>query len=404
MGLDAVATTLPRFLEVALTKAVPWTISAAGVIGAVYANDPMVALAGQTLATGVSGTTEEVVKTEPSDDLPEPLTYIEAKEAISSFKNALANTSEKLSEKHSGKPLIVAIDELDRCRPSYAVELLEIAKHFFSVKNIVFVLTVDKTQLSHAIKAIYGNDFDAIGYLRRFIDLDFRLPDPDRTDLMDHLMDNTGINAFFEKYPGSSWGRSSDSKKLLKAFLSLPALSIRQIQQTLHHLGLVLASLNINNEIAYGAIAVLTILKTIDPDIYRRYVQADTTDKEVSEHIFTVPGLQSIKGTTNETLFEALLIMGYGEFALMKDKPITTGPSLFHHYFHIIENLPRFPMHNTTEVDNLSPPLSDREKQVLKNIGSLGYAFSMIPSGASIGFNRTAQRLELFSNDLLNDA
>ena len=48
LGLDAIATTLSRFHEVALTKAVPWTISAAGVIGAVQANDPMVALAGQT--------------------------------------------------------------------------------------------------------------------------------------------------------------------------------------------------------------------------------------------------------------------------------------------------------------------------------------------------------------------
>lgn len=403
LRLDAIATTLPRFLKVALTKAVPWTISAAGVIGAVQVNDSMVALAGQTVAAGVSGIMEEVAKTEHSDDLPEPLTYFEAKEAINSFRNALANTAEKLSEKHDGKPLVIAIDELDRCRPSYAVELLEIAKHFFFVKDIVFVLTVDKTQLSHAIKAIYGNDFDAIGYLRRFVDLDFRLPDPDRTDLMDHLMDKTGINAFFEKYPGSSWGRSSDSKTLLRAFLSLPTLSIRQIQQSLHHLGLVLASLDTNNEIAYGAIAVLTILKTIDPVIYQRFVKADITDKEVSEHLFSMPGLQSIKGTSNEALFEALLILGYGEFAVMNNIPITTGPSLFHHYFHIIESLPRFPMHDITAIDNLSPPLSDHEQQVLNGIKSLGYAFSMIPSGAAVGFDRTTQRLELFSNDLIGD-
>ena len=216
-------------------------------------------------------------------------------------------------------------------------------------------------------------------------------------------MDNTGINAFFEKYPGSSWGRSSATKKLLKAFLSLPSLSIRQIQQTLHHLGLVLASLDKNTEIAYGAIAVLTILKTIDPVIYQRFVKADITDKEVSEHLFSMPGLQSVKDTTNETLLEALLIMGYGEFAVLKNRPVTTGPSLFHSYFHIIEKLPLFPMHDTTDEDNLSPPLSDREKQVLYHMKSLGHMFPEAQRGTPVGFNLTAQRLELFSSDLLGD-
>ena len=403
LGLDAIETTLPRLLKFTLTKAVPWAISLTGGVVSVQTSDPSVALAGNALAAGVAGTMEEVIGDESPSESPEPLTYNEAKEEINSFRNALANTAEKLSGKHHSKPLVIALDELDRCRPSYAVELLEIAKHFFSVKSIVFVLTVDKSQLSHAIKAIYGNDFDAIGYLRRFIDLDFRLPDPDRTKLIAHLMDDTGINKFFESYPGSSWGKSSDTKNLLKAFLSLPALSFRQIQQTLHHLGLVLASLDSPTNISYGAIAVLTILKTIDPVIYQRFVQADITDKEVSEHLFNMPGLQSLESTTNETLFEALLIMGYGEFALMNNKPITTGPSLFHHYFHIIEKLPQFPMHDTTDVDNLSPPLSDREKQILHHMKSLGYMFPQAQKGAPVGFNLTAQRLELFSSDLLGD-
>ena len=403
LGLDAVEKTLPRLLRFTLTKAVPWAISLTGSAVSVQTSDPSVALAGNALAAGVAGTMEEVIGDESPSESSEPLTYIEAKEAINSFRNALANTAEKLSEKHHGRPLIIAIDELDRCRPSYAVELLEIAKHFFSIKDIVFVLTVDKTQLSHAINSIYGTNFDSTGYLRRFIDLDFRLSDPDRTDLIAHLMDNTGTNKFFESYPGSSWGKSSDTKNLLKAFLSLPALSIRQIQQTLHHLGLVLASLDTNTEIAYGAIAVLTILKTIDPAIYQRFVKADITDKEVSEHLFNMPGLQSIKDTTYETLFEALLVMGYGEISLMNNKPVTTGPSLFHHYFHIIEELPLFPMHDTTDVDNLSPPPSDREKQILHHIKSHGFMFPNAQNGIPVGFNLTAQRLELFSSDLLGD-
>lgn len=159
LELDAVATTLPRFLRIALTKAVPWAISASSIIGTIHANEPMVALAGQTTSAGVSDIMEEITKTEPSHNPPEPLTYIEAKEAINSFKNALANTAQILSEKHEDKPLIIAIDELDRCRPTYAIELLEVVKHFYSIKNVAFSLAIDRTQLSHAIRAVYGNDF-----------------------------------------------------------------------------------------------------------------------------------------------------------------------------------------------------------------------------------------------------
>ncbi|KKA43468.1 P-loop NTPase fold protein [Salinivibrio sp. KP-1] len=65
-------------------------------------------------------------------------------------------------------PAFVFIDELDRCRPSYAVEMLEVVKHFFELDNIVFVVATDTEQLQHTVKAVYGKDFDAKRYLGRF--------------------------------------------------------------------------------------------------------------------------------------------------------------------------------------------------------------------------------------------
>lgn len=79
------------------------------------------------------------------------------------------------------------IDELDRCRPSYAVELLEIAKHIFAADRIVFVLAINRDQLAHAVKALYGIEFDAEAYLRRFFDLDFHLPVPELDDFITKL-------------------------------------------------------------------------------------------------------------------------------------------------------------------------------------------------------------------------
>src|SRR5690606_14014056 len=73
--------------------------------------------------------------------------YAKKKKSISDFKQSLSKFIENSS---GGKPLIFFVDELDRCRPNYAVSILEQIKHFFSVPNIVFVLSIDKGQLGGA--------------------------------------------------------------------------------------------------------------------------------------------------------------------------------------------------------------------------------------------------------------
>lgn len=77
-----------------------------------------------------------------------------------------------------GNRLVVFIDELDRCNPSYAVRLLERIKHYFSDERITFVFSVSLKQLQHTIKKHYGAEFDASRYLDRFFDLRMTLPEP----------------------------------------------------------------------------------------------------------------------------------------------------------------------------------------------------------------------------------
>lgn len=72
--------------------------------------------------------------------------------------------------------LVIFVDELDRCRPSYAVRLLERIEHYFINDRITFVFSVNLEQLQHTIKNFYGNDFDACRYLDRFFDLRLSLP------------------------------------------------------------------------------------------------------------------------------------------------------------------------------------------------------------------------------------
>ena len=70
-------------------------------------------------------------------------------------------------------------DELDRCKPDYAIRLLERIKHYFDDERITFVFSVNLTQLQWTVKSYYGNSFDATGYLEKFFDLLFTLPPTD---------------------------------------------------------------------------------------------------------------------------------------------------------------------------------------------------------------------------------
>ena len=103
----------------------------------------------------------------PSDRL---VLYEESKKTISEFKCSLSQTVDILLNKESKLPLVILIDELDRCRPIYAIELLEHAKHLFSVPNVIFVLGVNTAQLACSV-ILYGSRFNSVNYLPRFFNL-----------------------------------------------------------------------------------------------------------------------------------------------------------------------------------------------------------------------------------------
>ncbi len=97
--------------------------------------------------------------------------YSKDKLVTEEFKNTIKDL---LSYIDKDKPFVVFIDELDRCRPTYAIELLERIKHIFGIDGLIFVLAIDKTQLGESIKSQYGN-IDTDNYLKRFIDMEFSL-------------------------------------------------------------------------------------------------------------------------------------------------------------------------------------------------------------------------------------
>lgn len=99
--------------------------------------------------------------------------------AIESLKTSVFEwVSAVTGLKEKELPAFIFIDELDRCRPSYAVEMLETIKHIFDIDGVVFVVATDTEQLQHAVKAVYGEGFDAKIYLGRFFNSRYSLKAP----------------------------------------------------------------------------------------------------------------------------------------------------------------------------------------------------------------------------------
>lgn len=89
------------------------------------------------------------------------------------------------------KKLIIILDELDRCRPDYAVNMLESIKHFYNNDKLIFIISTDLIQLSHTIKKFYGNYYDSDLYLQRFFD---RIITLDNQNINDYICYELGID------------------------------------------------------------------------------------------------------------------------------------------------------------------------------------------------------------------
>ncbi|MCZ7462829.1 P-loop NTPase fold protein [Rhizobium rhizogenes] len=87
-------------------------------------------------------------------------------------------------------PLFILVDELDRCRPTYAVQLLERVKHLFDVPDVVFVFATNADQLQHSISGSYGANFDGFRYLKRFFDRTYVFEAPSTEKLVADLSVN----------------------------------------------------------------------------------------------------------------------------------------------------------------------------------------------------------------------
>ncbi|MFB4400913.1 KAP family P-loop NTPase fold protein [Pseudomonas inefficax] len=113
----------------------------------------------------------------------------ETRHNVKEFKEEVANRLSRAAlDKGLKAPAFIFIDELDRCRPTYAIELLERIKHFFELEDCRFVIASDSAQLAHSIRAVYGQGFASERYLNRFFDAEFRLDNEDIFALVKNIL------------------------------------------------------------------------------------------------------------------------------------------------------------------------------------------------------------------------
>ncbi len=193
--------------------------------------------------------------------------YAEQKESLATFKNNLAKLAAIFRE-GQGFPLTIIVDELDRCRPDFALALLERIKHLFDVEGVAFVLLVNQNQIESYIKTVYG-DVDARAYLLKFANVFVDLPrqnsesqlvyEPGRADYCRTLVAHHELST-----------KVRDLRSLtscLAVFAEHFELTLREIEKVFTVLALFYSSQNSADALSF-LVAMLSVLKVKSPHLY----------------------------------------------------------------------------------------------------------------------------------------
>lgn len=182
-------------------------------------------------------------------------------------------------------PVVLMIDELDRCRPTFAVAMLERIKHFFDVPGLVFLLALDLEQLKASTRKVYGADLDAGEYLRRFVDLELRLPTARVGKMVDGMLSRCGADAFFEARAASGELRYERSQlvRTIEEIASNFELSHRMVQRMVSRLMLVLRQTAHNQYLYPIPSAFLIFMRMFHAPLLQDFVASRVSASKVME-------------------------------------------------------------------------------------------------------------------------
>lgn len=189
--------------------------------------------------------------------------YKNEKEANVEFKKVLNAYSSKQE-----KPIVIFIDELDRCKPTFAVSLIERIKHYFDVPNVVFILLLNKEQLENAIKGVYGINTDASKYLDKFINFYFNLPKNNSSEHNEEMKMKKFIELTMSKYKFDTFDTNFIPRLYKWAFYF--KLSLRDIEKCV-----VLYAFAYPISIPVSVLVYFMVLKVKDLKLFNNLINND---------------------------------------------------------------------------------------------------------------------------------
>jgi hypothetical protein len=195
--------------------------------------------------------------------------YGKEKEALVAFKESLKILAAEFRKSH-GFPLTIIVDELDRCRPDFALSLLERIKHLFEVEGVVFVLLVNREQIEEYIRNLYGREVNAVAYLQKFADLFVDLPNQEARHHA-QLHHREYCNSLMRHYGICT--PNFDPDRLAETLLPLVdhfRLTLRQIEKTFGIITPAYMAKQRSDVFLPQLIALLSVLKATHPRIYQK--------------------------------------------------------------------------------------------------------------------------------------
>ncbi len=235
--------------------------------------------------------------------------FQQEKQLLERFRAELEGAIGRLPAAGKQPTLIFIVDELDRCRPTFAIELLERIKHLFDVQNIAFLLALDRRQLEAITANVYGERIDAPEYLRRFIDLEYSLPTPEMLRFTVSLLERFGLDDWFaaRTHPDLRNERNNFINYFTE-LADLYGLSLRARERCITRLRLVLDQTRTDHYLDPALVALLIVLRSNAQDTFDRFCTGRASPMDVMNQLASRPGGREFCDSHAGVVVEAYLI------------------------------------------------------------------------------------------------
>lgn len=260
----------------------------------------------------VSETTVDIIKEKIND-------YEISKESIFTLKSELKKFVDSLDTKEECPlPFVFFIDELDRCRPGFAIELLERAKHLFNIPGILFVLALDRKQLEQSVKTIFGMD-NPDGYIRKFIDLEYFLLEPEKGDFSNYLIRRFKIDDFVNNLRDGN-AQLEDLNEITSELFKLFDLKLRQQEQFFSQLAIILKIFPMATDYFFTYLCFLLLLSNYHRKQYLAFMNEEMSGEKLLEFIESFGGKEKFFESYSSCTLEVFLYHFFNDKILFEQK------------------------------------------------------------------------------------